>query len=341
MLERELLLIEKHKIHWITHLDETYPQLLKNIHIPPTVLYWQGTLPAGQNAIAIVGARAANAYGKQVIEQLVPPLVAHNWVIVSGGALGADTMAHQATLKAQGITVAVLGSGLLQPYPPENIRLFETIIQNGGAVVSPFPLLMEPLPGNFPARNRVIAGLSRGCIVIQAATKSGARITADYCLSQGRDVFAIPGSIYDPLSVGCHALIKQGATVITKAEDILAEYGQEIQPQDSLVAVAKQAILPIFKPVEPVNDTSIEGIMVRACQNPCAVDELLELTGLPLIQITKLLFDLQLKGLLSQNMSGLWENNKSVLIFYAKILYIHIHIINLLFLRITYASTKT
>lgn len=311
LLEQELQLLAKHPVGWMTCLNPDYPELLKTIHIPPTILYWQGVLP-NQHALAIVGSRDANAYGKRAIDHLVPDLVAHDFTIVSGGARGADTMAHQKTLDIGGKTVAVLGSGLLKPYPPQNTDLFDGIIERGGALVSTFPLLMEPLADNFPARNRVISGLSRGCIVIQAAAKSGARITADYALSQGREVFAVPGPIDDLLSAGCHELIAQGAKITSRAADILVEFGLQAAPQNTIETPIKprktsgqQAIFTPAQLAVPIDPR--EAIILQTCQNPCAVDELLEASGLPLITLSKMLFDLQVRGLLTQNMAGLWQ----------------------------------
>ncbi len=341
LLEQELTLIEKHQISWITFLDPEYPELLKTIHIPATVIYWRGTLPSAQS-IAIVGSRDANAYGKMAIDRLVPQLVAHDWTIISGGARGADTMAHQKTLDHGGKTVAVLGCGLLiRPSPVQNIPLFNSISQTGGAVVSCFPLLMQGAPENFPARNRIIAGLSQGCIVIQAAAKSGARITADYTLSQGREVFAVPGPIDDDLSAGCHELIAQGAKLITNVADVLVEFPAYAYPPSLKLRRTGPSIAsgvypesiegagewasdlhsePAKKPGKSQQQTlftpaqlavpvdPLEAIILATCANPCAVDELLEATGLPLIQLSKLLFDLQIKGMLAQNMAGLWES---------------------------------
>ena len=178
--------------------------------------------------LAIVGARKADAYGYRVINQLVPELVAANYIIVSGGALGIDAAAHEVTIKSGGITIAVLGSGLLQPYPSSNKHLFASIIEHGGCLVSSFPLRMQALPGHFPARNRIITGLSHGCLVVQAAQKSGALISAHYALEQGREVFAIPGPFDSELSAGCNALIQQGAKLVTCTTDILQEFGDQI-----------------------------------------------------------------------------------------------------------------
>ncbi len=302
LLEQEFELLEKHPaIQWMSVRDPRYPPLLKAIHLPPPVLYWRGTLPQGDQLLAVVGSRNASSYAQEAIISLIAPLAREGWTIVSGGALGVDTMAHACAVDNQGKTVAVLGSGLLNLYPPQNLKLFETIVTTGGALVSPFPLLMEPLPGNFPARNRVISGMSRGCVVVQAALKSGARITANYCLTQGREVFAVPGPFYDSLSAGCHALIQQGAKLVTCPADIVAEFGQEmpLAPLDE-----KPQILPIFAQEE---GDPLEQAVIKACRAPSSIDELLDATGISLIEMTHLLFNLQIKGRIAQNMAGLWE----------------------------------
>jgi DNA processing protein len=224
-LHRELVLLEKYQIKTTSVMDDDYPSLLREIYAPPMVLYYQGELPwHTQNMLAFVGSRKANDYARQAVAELVPPLVALGWVTVSGGALGADSMVHQETLNAGGKTIAVLGSGLLCSYPSANRSLFKSIAERGGAVVSSFPVAAPPQAGNFPARNRIISGLSRGCVVVQAAAKSGALITAKHALEQGRDVFAIPGKIDDSLSEGCHQLIQQGAKLVGGAGDIISEY---------------------------------------------------------------------------------------------------------------------
>lgn len=233
LLERELLLIEKHAVSWTTAYSNNYPALLGAIHVPPTIIYWQGQKPSDYNKpVAIVGSRDANQYGHAVIESFVPPLVQAGCTIVSGGAIGVDTMAHRATITSAGVTCVVLGSGLLHPYPFENGKLFASVLEHGGTMLSVFSLNTRPLAGNFPARNRVISGLSKGCIVVQAAQKSGARITAECALEQGRSVCAVPGPIDDPLSAGCHDLIKNGALLVTSAQDILQEL--EYHEQDDI-----------------------------------------------------------------------------------------------------------
>ena len=225
-LEKELALIERHTIQWTTVQSSDYPELLKSIYIPPVVLYWQGKIQLPSHVLAIVGSRKASRYGQMAIERMVPDLVEYGVAIVSGGALGADSMAHTCTLDAGGQTLAIVGSGLLEPYPATNKKLFDRIVAEGGAVVSPFPIATKPHPGNFPARNRIIAGMSHACLVVQAAARSGALITAQYALEQGKDIVAVPGMINDPLSEGCHALIRDGAFLATCAQDVLTVFGE-------------------------------------------------------------------------------------------------------------------
>lgn len=302
MIDQELYLIDKYAVSWCTIQDPRYPTLLKNISAPPSVLYWQGAdIAEDQKRMAVIGSRQANWYGQRAIEQIVPILVQQRWTIVSGGAIGADSMAHQATVDTQGKTIAVLGSGLLNPYPARNTRLFKTIIDTGGTLLSIFPIAMQGLPGNFPARNRVISGLSKGCVVVQAAKKSGASITAYYALEQGRDVFAVPGPIDDALSAGCHALIQQGAKLVSSAADIVQEYG-ELMPGAS----DKDQQLKLQESNKPAL-TGLDHVIVHACCIPQSVDELLDATGLPLSELNTHLFTLQLSGHIEQNFMGRWE----------------------------------
>ncbi len=240
-MEKELVLCQKNGVQIVFSHDKAYPQLLAAIHAPPLVLYVKGSLEVlSQRGCALVGSRAADAYAEYVINQIVPEFVSAGYSIVSGGALGADTMAHKAACDAGGKTVAVLGSGLLQPYPLSNKKLFERIVASGGAVVSPFPVTMQALPGNFPARNRVIAGLVPATIVVQAAKKSGALITAQFALNEGREVYAVPGQFGHPLSQGCHQLISEGAHILGGAEEVAVMLGH--QPSEEL-CVAKSTVV--------------------------------------------------------------------------------------------------
>ncbi len=299
LLEKELYLIAHHTINWTTILNDDYPELLKHIYAPPTILYWRGSMINNfEKTIALVGARKANHYGQRFINKVVPKLVHNNWTIVSGGALGLDSMAHHATVQEQGKTVVVLGSGLLHLYPRSNIKLFDQVIETGGLILSAFYLQMKAMPGNFPARNRIISGLSKGCVVVQAAAKSGARITARYALEQGREVFAVPGPIDDPLSAGCHLLIQEGAQLVNGAEDILKEFGELDQKSDCKDIQNKQQSIQ--------SNDSIEERIIVACNRPCSTDDLVSQIGLSLPDLQAKLFDLQLMGSISQDFTGMW-----------------------------------
>ena len=221
--EKEWQKLEKEKLKVISLDEELYPTLLKQIYDPPPLLFYQGTLNKDKYPLACVGSRRLSFYGKQVIEEIIPPLSQNGATIISGLALGADAAAHATTLQAGGRTIAVLGSGANNNsiYPKENYRLAQQIINNGGAVISEFPIGTLPLRFNFPIRNRVISGLSLGTIIIEAAEDSGSLITAKLALDQNREVFSVPGNIFSPLSEGPNNLLKLGAQVITSAEDIL------------------------------------------------------------------------------------------------------------------------
>ncbi len=232
LAERERIDPEK---HWTTLLqegygvttlaDEDYPGLLRQIYDPPALLFYRGDLSVLQApCVAIVGSRKATAYGRSAATKLSADLARAGVVVVSGMARGIDTHAHQGALQDGGITAAVLGCGLDICYPPENLRLREKIVQSG-VLLSEFPPRTEPRAQHFPLRNRVISGLSLATVVVEAAEKSGALITADCALEQGREVFAVPGSIHSPYSRGCHKLLKEGAAMLEVANDVLLELG--------------------------------------------------------------------------------------------------------------------
>jgi DNA processing protein len=302
LLDAELRLIDRYNLLWTTILSDEYPSLLKHIHNPPTILYWQGSLSCLNNhTLAIVGSRKANFYAQDIIDMVVSPLVAQGWTIVSGGALGADSMAHNAVLKAGGVTVAVLGSGLLHKYPASNSRMFDALVAQGGALVSSFPVDTQAYPHNFPIRNRIVSGLSKGCLVVQAAAKSGARITAQCALDQGRDVFAVPGSIKDPLSAGCHDLIAQGAKLVTCVDDILSEYALNHMAPRHYV---QQTILDSTQQIAAHNSPAAR--IIAACVRPQSVEDLLVHTHNNLSELQTILFELQLEGKIKQDFAGMW-----------------------------------
>jgi len=222
-IDEEIALIKKAGAEILTLFDKSYPENLKNIYDPPTVLYTKGSFKKEDElSIAIVGSRKCTYYGMNMADKIAEQLAAACVTIVSGLARGIDTSAHKGALKAKGRTIAVLGSGLGNIYPAENKLLAEEIAKNG-VLVSEFPMQMPPDKNNFPRRNRLISGLSRAVLVVEAANKSGALITADFALEQGRDVFAVPGTADRLLSMGTNSLIKQGAKLVDSAEDILEE----------------------------------------------------------------------------------------------------------------------
>ena len=228
---------EKGGIALFTPADEAYPALLREIYDPPQTLFCRGSLDCLRHpAVAMVGARHASAYGKGAAEDIALGLAERGFVVVSGAARGIDTASHRGALKA-GATVAVPGCGVDVAYPRENARLLAEIAERG-AVLSEYAPGTAPFAAFFPARNRIISGIARGTIVVEAAERSGSLITAEFALSEGRDVFAVPGSIYSATSRGCHRLIQQGARLVTGAADVAAEYegtapqSGELQPQE-------------------------------------------------------------------------------------------------------------
>lgn len=215
----------KNSIDIISIQDEEYPEILKNIYDPPLYLYIRGNKKIlKENAIAIVGCRECTQYGKKVAWELAYNIAKQNINIVSGLAKGIDGVAHKSAVVANGRTIAVLGNGLDIIYPSENIMLATEILKSGGAIISEYPLGERPQKQNFPERNRIVSGISKGIIVVEAKEKSGALITADFALEQGRAVFAVPGNINQETSIGTNKLIKQGANLITSYKDILEEY---------------------------------------------------------------------------------------------------------------------
>ncbi len=212
-------------IKWITVFDEAYPKLLAQIYDPPTVIYYKGEPDWDKKAIGVVGTRKITGYGKVVTEQFTKELVGAGLIIVSGLARGVDAQAHLTAVAEKGRTIAVLGGGLNNIFPPENRSLAAKIADGFGAVISEFPPNYPSLPGNFPARNRIISGLSLGVLVIEAAEDSGSLITARSALEQGREVFAVPGPVTSFLSKGPIDLIKEGARAVFNPEEILEELG--------------------------------------------------------------------------------------------------------------------
>lgn len=291
--------------HWVVESSMDYPSMLQQITLPPPVLYVQGNVEALNNPqLAFVGSRRGSRIGLHNSEQLAFELGAQGMTITSGLALGIDAEAHRGALRAQGATVAVMGSGIDRVYPARHKPLAKDIVAGGGAVVSEFPPGTAPVAGNFPRRNRVVSGLSLGVLVVEAALQSGSLITARLALEQNREVFAIPGSINNPNSRGCHALLRDGATLVECAQDIVDQLGTRFLPnalpQSPHTQIQTRAdddmgadLSPQERPLWQVLD-----------DEPRSLDDLAIQLSLPIGELLSLLMSLELKGLVIQEDSG-------------------------------------
>jgi DNA processing protein len=301
----ELALADKLGVWLINLADERYPSLLKRIYDPPPVLYIKGSLVASDNlAISIVGARRCSLYGQEQSSQFAHFLSSAGFTICSGMARGIDTAAHTGALSAGGRTIAVQGCGLANIFPPENKKLFE-LISNSGACISELPLQYEPLAENFPPRNRIIAGLSLGTIVVEAGLNSGALITAAAALENNREVMAVPGKIDSPLSRGAHQLIKQGAKLVESVEDVMEALGYIGERlQSHVTAVAAKASERIEKPLFDVGklNLSVDEKTIYDCltKEPLHIEQIIAGTNLTPGGINAGLISLRLKGLIKQ-----------------------------------------
>ncbi|MBO9370441.1 MAG: DNA-processing protein DprA, partial [Chloroflexi bacterium] len=257
-LDREVRRVAAVGAHILTWEDEGYPKLLAEIPDPPPVLYVRGELkPEDAWAVAVVGTRRASTYGREVTRRLVSVLAQSGVTIVSGLARGVDAVAHQTALEAGGRTIAVLGCGIDLVYPPEHRELARRIAAQG-ALVSEYPLGTQPEPGNFPPRNRIISGLSLGVVITEAGRDSGALITADYAAEQGRDVFAVPGSILSAGCAGTNRLIQDGAKPVLDAADILQELNltmvaEQKEARQALPTTETEALILAHLSAEPVH----------------------------------------------------------------------------------------
>ena len=224
IITKQIHQYEKNDVHVITILDENYPSLLKEIYQPPWAIFVKGNLSLLEKEpkLAVVGSRQATQYGKNAIRLMFPQLVEKGIVIVSGLAAGIDTLAHVHAIKNGGNTIAVIAGGFNHIYPKENIELAGEMMKTQ-LVISEYPPDTKPLRWHFPARNRIISGLSNGIFIIEAKRKSGSLITANYAVHEGREVFSLPGSIFNPYSLGTNDLIQQGAKLVMRSEDILEE----------------------------------------------------------------------------------------------------------------------
>jgi DNA processing protein len=272
----------------LTWADDTYPPHLKEIDQPPPVLYVRGNvLPEDEWAVAIVGTRRVTAYGRQVADEVATTLARNGVTVVSGLARGVDSIAHQAALNADGRTLAVLGNGVDIIYPPENRQLASRIMEHG-ALVSDYPLGTQPDGINFPPRNRIISGLSRAVIIIEAGETSGALITATFAAEQGRDVFAVPGNINAPQSRGTNRLIRDGAQPLLNPQDVLEAL--------NLTMVTEHRTIRVALPTDP-----LEARLFRLLtQEPKHVDEIRAQAEIPIETVSATLAMMELKGMVRQ-----------------------------------------
>ncbi len=273
--------------HILTLADEAYPRQLLEIPDPPSLIYVRGNPDLlHQPALAVVGSRNATPGGLRTAEDFARVLAGAGYGIVSGLALGIDGAAHRGALLAGGATIAVIGTGADRLYPARNQELARHIVEQG-AIVSEFPLGTPAMGANFPRRNRIISGLSRGVLVVEAALESGSLITARLAAEQGREVFAIPGSIHSPVSRGAHRLIKDGAKLVESAQDVLEELGAAVSPGVCSEAECKQAPLP---------DDESAQVLEWLGYDPCGLDLLAERSGLTADALLAILMGLELEG---------------------------------------------
>jgi len=295
-VRRELDLIHEKGYAIITQHDPRYPALLQHIPDPPPLLYVKGRLAPEASHIAVVGSRRATGYGRHTTLHLSKALARHGVIVVSGMARGIDTAAHQGALNGGGPTVAVLGTGLDNVYPAENLKLFHQIAENG-AVISEFPLDAGPAPHHFPIRNRIISGMTLGTVVVEAAKRSGSLITARLAAEQGREVFAVPGSIQACTTQGTHELIRQGAKLVERVEDILEELGPQLaMPRQDAPAVTSgdtQRPLPVLSTAEKEVFNAVGPYAVH-------IDELVRQLNLDSAHLSAILMQLELKGVICQ-----------------------------------------
>lgn len=286
--------LARHQIECVTISDPDYPPLLKQIYDPPFCLFIRGRLSA-ENCLAVVGSRKFSIYGKQVAENLTEELAKRGITIVSGLALGIDSIAHESALRQNGKTIAVLGSGVdpLHIAPANHAALAERIIGKNGAIISEYPPGTMPSKYSFPQRNRIIAGLSMGVLVIEAAEKSGSLITAQCALDNGREVFAVPQNITSPTSFGTNNLIKSGARAITGVEDII----EALNIEKTITSVENRKNPPTLSPTETI-------LMASITREPIHIDEIIKAGALPSNIVNGTLTLLEMKGII-KNLGGM------------------------------------
>jgi len=305
-LAGELKRVADFGCHVLIQSDESYPPLLREIYDPPVVLYVKGGLMAkDKNAVAMVGSRMTTHYGIETARKLAYQLAYVGVTVVSGGARGIDTAAHQGALSGKGRTVAVLGTGINLIAPPENAELFERIAANG-AVVTQFPFNRPADKQSFPIRNRIVAGMTLGTVVVEANFTSGALITANFATEYGRQIFAVPGRIDSPRSKGCHDLIKKGAKLCEGVEDILSEFEYLFPASNKLATASETGVLPALE----LNENEQKIFAAVQLNDETSIDEIIRACGLPSSAVNVALFSLEMKRLVKQLPGKLFVRNK-------------------------------
>ncbi len=296
-VDAELARCHQHGIRVLVEDDDAYPRPLRDIHDPPGVLFVRGEFsPTDALAIGIVGTRHGTQYGLRQAERLGASLSRAGFTIISGMARGIDAAAHRGALMAGGRTLAVLAGGVLNVYPPEHASLAADIARQG-AVLSEAPPLYQPLAGGFPQRNRLISGLSLGVIVVEAADRSGALITARHAMEQGREVFAVPGSVESRTSRGCHRLLRDGATLVETADDVLEQLGPLVE------AAPRDDGPPIRHPAELQLNELEQQVLATVGTDPTNIDHIVVESGLPVPRVLSILSVLEMRRLI-RRLSG-------------------------------------
>lgn len=309
-VEKDLVWAEHSSNHILTQTDEHYPRLLSQIHDLPPLLFVRGDPTIlKQPQIAIVGSRNPSTMGSETTHGFGRGLVAAGLVVSSGMAYGIDAAAHEGALAGGGQTIAVAGTGLDRVYPAQHRDLAHRIAERG-ALVSEYPVGTPPLSAHFPRRNRILSGLALGVLVVEASLKSGSLITARFAIEHGREVFAIPGSIHDPLSKGCHLLLREGAKLVETVQDILEELRQWSPKATAFTPIANK--LTTKTPEMPVLDEEYEKLLQHMGHDPLPIDTLVEYTGLTSASISSMLLILELQGLVIARPGGFYTRPSSL-----------------------------
>jgi DNA processing protein len=305
-LAGELKRISDFGCHVLISPDENYPPMLREIYDPPLVLYVKGALTAkDKNGVALVGSRMTTHYGIETARKLAYQLAYVGVTVVSGGARGIDTAAHQGAMSGKGRTIAVLGTGINLVAPPENAELFERITSSG-AVITQFPFNRPADKQSFPIRNRIVAGMTLGTVVVEANLTSGALITANFATEYGRQIFAVPGRIDSPRSKGCHDLIKKGAKLCEGVEDILSEFEYLFPASNRPKTASETGLLPALE----LNENEQKIFSAVRLEDETSIDEIIRASSLPSSTVNAALFSLEMKRLVKQLPGKLFVRNK-------------------------------